>query len=152
MYFQSWFISRAATHLLIASPSHKRLFEKLYVNVSQNISTQWSKWFNGFTDFIIVLLHQTHHSFLGGGENLCFLCFTSSWAVIVGVGYKDIWIINQILCTHLRQSNIMHVIYTVYHSVMFVFHSGLTTVSQFPLLSVEAEVIALATGSSLPTS
>lgn len=70
----------------------------------------------------------------------------------MGVGYKDIWIINQILCTHLIQSNIMHVIYTVYHTVMFVFHSGLTTVSQFPLLSVEVEVIALATGSSLPTS
>lgn len=70
----------------------------------------------------------------------------------MGVGYKYIWIINQILCKHLRQSNIMHVIYTVYHSVMFVFHSGLTTVAEFPLLSVEVEVIALATGSSLPTS
>lgn len=71
---------------------------------------------------------------------------------MVGVAYKDIWIINQFQCKHVIQSNIMHVIYTVYHTVMFVFHSGLTTVAQFPLLSVEVEVIAFATGSSLPTS
>ena len=91
-------------------------------------------------------IRRTSHFWGGGEENLCFFCFTSSWAdvvSIVGVGHKHIWIINQIQCKHLRQFN-MQVIYTVYHTVMFVFHSGLTTL-------LEAEVIVLATSSSLPT-